>query len=165
MIQTILKIEGEKMKKSIRSVIALSLILNLSLISSSKYVSATSNDDVDTNECFQEDGVLGDISDIDNIRDIFFSFRDEDELNWYYIGKGKDQIAEAPKESVGFLKENSAYYLGDTSNKILYLTFDEGYENGHTGEILDILKEYDDAILSRFNYEVKLVPWLNEDIT
>ena len=97
---------------------------------------------MDANECFQEDGVFGDISDIDNIIDIFSSFSDEDELNWYYVGKGKDQIAEAPRESIDFLKENSAYYLGDTSNKVLYLTFDEGYENGHTGQILDILKEY-----------------------
>jgi peptidoglycan-N-acetylmuramic acid deacetylase len=130
------------MKKSIKSAIALSLSLNLILISPPKYVSATSNEDMDANECFQEDGILGDISDIDTIRDIFSSFSNDNELNWYYVGKGKDQIAEAPKESVDFLKENSAYYLGDTSNKILYLTFDEGYENGHTGEILNILKEY-----------------------
>jgi peptidoglycan-N-acetylmuramic acid deacetylase len=67
---------------------------------------------------------------------------DEAELNWYYVGKGKGQIAEGPKESVNFLNENSAYFLGDTSNKILYLTFDEGYEYGNTGKILDILKEY-----------------------
>ena len=130
------------MKKNIKSAIALSLILNLIAVFPHQYVSAANNEDVDANECFQEDGVVGDISDIDNIIDIFFSFSNEGELNWYYVGKGKDQIAEAPRESVDFLKENSAYYLGDTSNKILYLTFDEGYENGHTGEILNILKEY-----------------------
>ena len=130
------------MKKNIKSAIALSLILNLITVFPHQYVRAANNEDVDANECFQEDGVFGDISDIDNIIDIFFSFSNKDELNWYYVGKGKDQIAEAPRESVDFLKENSAYYLGDTSNKILYLTFDEGYENGHTGEILNILKEY-----------------------
>lgn len=130
------------MKKSLKSAIALSLVLNLIVVSHPKYVRATSNEDTEANECFQEDGVFGDISDIDTIRDIFSSFSDEDELNWYYVGKGKDQIAEAPKESIDFLKEKSAYYLGDTSSKVLYLTFDEGYENGHTGQILDILKEY-----------------------
>ncbi|MCE5221717.1 MAG: delta-lactam-biosynthetic de-N-acetylase [Clostridium sp.] len=130
------------MKKFTKTTIALSLALNLIIISPPKYVNAANNEDIDANECFQEDGIFGDISDIDNIRDIFFSFSDEDELNWYYVGKGKDQISEAPRESVDFLKENSAYYLGDTSSKIIYLTFDEGYENGHTGEILDILKEY-----------------------
>lgn len=33
-------------------------------------------------------------------------------------------------------------YLGDTQTKSLYLTFDEGYENGYTGKILDILKKH-----------------------
>lgn len=41
------------------------------------------------------------------------------------------------------LSEYDAYYLGDTSEKKIYLTFDEGYENGCTHEILDILKEND----------------------
>ena len=130
------------MNKSIKSLIALSLAMNLITLVPQKPALAASDNDTDSNECFQEDGVFGDILDVDNIRDIFSSFSDEDELNWYYVGKGKDQIAEGPKESVSFLKENSAYYLGDTSKKVLYLTFDEGYENGNTGKILDILKEY-----------------------
>ena len=37
----------------------------------------------------------------------------------------------------------NAYYLGDTSEKIIYLTFDEGYEYGFTPAILDTLKEND----------------------
>lgn len=37
----------------------------------------------------------------------------------------------------------NAYYLGDTSQKVIYLTFDEGYENGYTAQILDILKAND----------------------
>lgn len=32
-------------------------------------------------------------------------------------------------------------YIGDTSKKVVYLTFDEGYENGFTPKILDTLKE------------------------
>lgn len=130
------------MNKSIKSLIAFSLAMNLITLVPQKPALAASDNDTDSNECFQEDGVFGDILDVDNIRDIFSSFSDEDELNWYYVGKGKDQIAEGPKESISFLKENSAYYLGDTSKKVLYLTFDEGYENGNTGKILDILKEY-----------------------
>ena len=35
----------------------------------------------------------------------------------------------------------SAYYVGDTSEKVIYLTFDEGYENGYTSKILDVLKQ------------------------
>lgn len=129
------------MNKSIKSIISLSLILSLNIAFPSKKPNAIINNEEASDECFQEDGVLGDILDIDNLKDIFSSFSDEDELNWYYVGKGKDNIAEAPKESSSFLKENSSYYLGDTSKKVLYLTFDEGYENGHTGKILDILKE------------------------
>ena len=33
-----------------------------------------------------------------------------------------------------------AAYLGEPTRKVLYLTFDAGYENGCTGKILDILK-------------------------
>ena len=36
-----------------------------------------------------------------------------------------------------------AYYMGDGSEKVLYLTFDCGYENGYTSKILDTLKEKD----------------------
>lgn len=109
------------MNKSIKSLIAFSLAMNLITLVPQKPALAASDNDTDSNECFQEDGVFGDILDVDNIRDIFSSFSDEDELNWYYVGKGKDQIAEGPKESVSFLKENSAYYLGDTSKKFYIL--------------------------------------------
>ncbi len=35
-----------------------------------------------------------------------------------------------------------AAYVGDSSQKILYLTFDAGYENGSTAQILDVLKAH-----------------------
>ena len=35
-----------------------------------------------------------------------------------------------------------ASYLGDTTQKVIYLTFDAGYENGCTEKILDILKQH-----------------------
>ena len=35
-----------------------------------------------------------------------------------------------------------AFYVGNTSEKVLYLTFDAGYENGYTAKILDILKKH-----------------------
>ena len=41
------------------------------------------------------------------------------------------------------LRAYNAAYLGDTAEKVLYLTFDAGYENGCTAQILDILKEHD----------------------
>ena len=40
------------------------------------------------------------------------------------------------------LKALDAAYLGDTSEKVIYLTFDSGYENGCTTQILDVLKAH-----------------------
>lgn len=41
------------------------------------------------------------------------------------------------------LRQFDAVYLGDTTRKVLYLTFDAGYENGCTEKILDTLKKHD----------------------
>jgi peptidoglycan-N-acetylmuramic acid deacetylase len=35
----------------------------------------------------------------------------------------------------------NAYYLGDVDKKVVYLTFDNGYENGFTAPILDVLRD------------------------
>jgi peptidoglycan-N-acetylmuramic acid deacetylase len=39
------------------------------------------------------------------------------------------------------LKDYEGIYIGNKIDKVVYLTFDEGYENGYTPKILDILKE------------------------
>ena len=39
------------------------------------------------------------------------------------------------------LRQYDGVYIGDTEKKVLYLTFDAGYENGCTAQILDVLKE------------------------
>ena len=39
------------------------------------------------------------------------------------------------------LSKYQAYYLGDTAQKKLYLTFDAGFENGYTPDVLDTLKK------------------------
>ena len=40
------------------------------------------------------------------------------------------------------LRKYDAYYAEDTEEKVLYLTFDAGYENGNTPVILDALKKH-----------------------
>ena len=40
------------------------------------------------------------------------------------------------------LSKYDAYYLGNTQEKVIYLTFDAGYENGCTAQILDALKKH-----------------------
>lgn len=47
------------------------------------------------------------------------------------------QISKTTKD---LLKKYNAFYVGDESKKVVYLTFDEGYENGYTPQILDTLK-------------------------
>ncbi len=63
------------------------------------------------------------------------------ELNWCYVPTKKGETPDFPEESSSFLSDYNTYSIGDTNNKVLYLTFDEGYENGNTSIILDILKE------------------------
>ena len=41
------------------------------------------------------------------------------------------------------LKQYDAAYIGDPTQKVIYLTFDAGYENGCTEQILDTLKQHD----------------------
>ena len=54
------------------------------------------------------------------------------------------QEGAAPIGSAGVdeLRNYRAVYLGDTSEKVIYLTFDAGYENGFTEKILDVLKKH-----------------------
>jgi len=51
----------------------------------------------------------------------------------------------APKGPASFeqLAKYDAAFLGDTTKKVIYLTFDSGYENGCTEIILDTLKKHD----------------------
>ena len=44
--------------------------------------------------------------------------------------------------SAADLAKYDAYYVGDTSKKVIYLTFDCGYENGNTEKILDTLEKH-----------------------
>jgi peptidoglycan-N-acetylmuramic acid deacetylase len=60
-------------------------------------------------------------------------------MGWYFVRRNNGKPP-AAQQDFDF-REFGAYYLGDTEQKALYLTFDEGYENGYTEKILDILKE------------------------
>lgn len=45
--------------------------------------------------------------------------------------------------STAQLSKYDAVYLGKTNEKVIYLTFDAGYENGSTAKILDVLKKHE----------------------
>lgn len=63
------------------------------------------------------------------------------EGNWglSFREDGKPPVANA---GIKELAEYNAYYAEDTEEKVLYLTFDCGYENGNTPAILDALKKH-----------------------
>ena len=62
--------------------------------------------------------------------------------NWG-LGFGTEGTQPTGTASAEELKEYNAYYVGDAGEKKIYLTFDCGYENGNTSQILDALKKHD----------------------
>lgn len=62
--------------------------------------------------------------------------------NWG-LGFGTEGTQPSGTASSDKLKEYNAYYVGDAGEKKIYLTFDCGYENGNTSQILDALKKHD----------------------
>lgn len=61
--------------------------------------------------------------------------------NWglSFQEQGKPPVANATPE---YLKKFNGFYAENTTEKVLYLTFDSGYENGYTAKILDTLKKH-----------------------
>lgn len=62
-------------------------------------------------------------------------------LHWGFKKGSNGQPADAGKPLEHLLERYGAYYKADSDKKVLYLTFDNGYENGYTPQILDVLKK------------------------
>ena len=62
-------------------------------------------------------------------------------IDWgiHFETEGEAPIGNATTE---YLAQYNAYYVESTEEKVLYLTFDAGYENGYTEDILDVLKAH-----------------------
>ena len=56
-----------------------------------------------------------------------------------FPNEGQSPVGNATTEA---LRQYDAYYLGNTGEKVIYLTFDCGYENGCTEQILDALQKH-----------------------
>ncbi len=63
------------------------------------------------------------------------------EANWglSFREPGKTPVANASRE---YLQNFDAYFVGPEEEKVIYLTFDAGYENGNMPKILDALKKH-----------------------
>ncbi len=62
--------------------------------------------------------------------------------NWG-LGFGESGTQPSGNVSASELGEYDAFYVGDSEGKVIYLTFDAGFENGNTEPILDALKKHD----------------------
>lgn len=80
---------------------------------------------------------------IENQSKIDVSNLSNEKIAWWYKPNKGHTTPEINLKLNFNLADYDAHYVGDTSRQVLYLTFDEGYENGYTGKILDILKEND----------------------
>lgn len=62
-------------------------------------------------------------------------------LFWGFQKKGNHQTPEIGLLYESLLEKYGSFFVGDTTKKNIYLTFDNGYENGYTTDILDVLKK------------------------
>ena len=68
---------------------------------------------------------------------------DNTAVGWGLPMKTGGEIPEVPIKTANLFAKYSAFCMGDTNQKKVYLTFDCGYENGETSKILDALKSKD----------------------
>ncbi|MDR1560291.1 MAG: polysaccharide deacetylase family protein [Clostridiales bacterium] len=64
-----------------------------------------------------------------------------EKFSWYFMKNSEHLPTRGAAEMD--ISAYGGYYLGDTSQKYIWLTFDAGYENGYTASMLDTLKEKD----------------------
>lgn len=62
-------------------------------------------------------------------------------LSWYYTPNKQHSPVQTSSVNRTLMEQYKGIWLGDSARNWLYLTFDEGYENGFTPKILDVLKQ------------------------
>ncbi|MBO4422275.1 MAG: polysaccharide deacetylase family protein [Clostridia bacterium] len=63
------------------------------------------------------------------------------EQNDFYIMRKKDNERPALDAGLGYITEHNGYYIGP-DEKVIYLTFDAGYENGNVARIVETLDRH-----------------------
>jgi peptidoglycan-N-acetylmuramic acid deacetylase len=61
--------------------------------------------------------------------------------SWGILRNKEGETPFADPGAPEILEKYGGIYIGDTTKKEIFLTFDEGYENGYTPKILDVLRE------------------------
>lgn len=62
-------------------------------------------------------------------------------IHWGFKKARDGNPPDAGAEWEGLIQKYGGVYKGDPNKKEIYLTFDNGYENGYTAQILDVLKK------------------------
>ena len=62
-------------------------------------------------------------------------------IGWGIKRKNNNEQPDMGETNKKLIEENEGIAMGNTEKKVVYLTFDEGYEAGYTERILDILKK------------------------
>ncbi len=66
----------------------------------------------------------------------------ENAQNWY-CKREKDHIRPSADPNMTYIEEENGFFIGkNPDEKVIYLTFDAGYENGNVARILDTLKAH-----------------------
>jgi len=75
----------------------------------------------------------------------FGAFAQENKIhNWYCVRKS-DHLQPECEKNMQFIEKYNGYYIdknhgNSDPDKVVYLTFDAGYENGNVAKILDVMK-------------------------
>ncbi|MGC7846182.1 delta-lactam-biosynthetic de-N-acetylase [Desulforudis sp. 1088] len=67
--------------------------------------------------------------------------QDQTVYSWYFRRNSEHKPPTTDAAFVRMFNNGKGLYLGDTASRKIYLTFDEGYENGYTSHILDVLRD------------------------
>lgn len=94
---------------------------------------------------------ISDFSFLDGLSKGFFSDTSDKEYGSWYCGRTVRNLAtgevtvmsERAPDVLDAMEKYNVVYRKNEDEKVIYLTFDCGYENGYTDEILDVLKEKD----------------------
>lgn len=76
---------------------------------------------------------------------VYLSVINVSAINWYCVHRS-DHKQPLADERISFIENYDGYYIDknhgdDCDDKVIYLTFDAGYENGNVAKILDVMKE------------------------
>ena len=71
-----------------------------------------------------------------------FTLRADNTQNWY-CKREKEHRRPCIDPNMSYIEEENGFFIGkDPDEKVIYLTFDAGYENGNIARILDTLKAH-----------------------